>query len=328
MSMSPWKYNFIKKNPTKQQVLEMCVRAGGLAPSTHNSQPWEVSLKENGVVVHDTEMRLPHSDPDSRYHWISVGCFVENFAVCADYYGFSTTLTRNLNVLDLDISPKQDSKSFGNLLPEVNRRYSEKRVFKSKPFPKIDSLSEIGDKTQQIELFTDAETIKKSSEVQFEMSKAFKNNKLFARELSSWLKISSRHHVGMHSHSSGLSLPKLIVGKSALVLTPKPLGAMAQKYLHLVGNSSAVGFISSKSQSIDDSIDCGRVLERLSLVLTKHNLSLTPLAAMTEVEKGKNFLKSISKAQDKTPAMFFRIGDRKEPVYHTTRKPYNIVIRK
>src|SRR5690606_2980712 len=103
----------------------------------------------------------------------------------------------------------------------------------------------------------------------------------------------------------------------------KFLAVMAKKYLKLVACSSAVGFITSLGLSPAELLDSGRRLERLSLLATKHGLSLTPLAAIVEREQSiKKLIDTFEFKGKGQPVIFFRISDRKEPVHHTARNQY------
>jgi hypothetical protein len=165
------------------------------------------------------------------------------------------------------------------------------------------------------------------AELQYEASRKYKNNKFFARELSSWMKISSKKTEGMHSSSSGLTKPKLVIGKLALKFSPKILDKMALKYKYLVACSSAIGFISVSNKDKQHLIQSGRDMERLAIVAASYDLSLTPLAAIVGDSSSVKYLKSLQKDSSAIPVIFFRISDIKNPVYHTARKPYKIIVR-
>lgn len=63
-----------------------------LAPNAHNRQPWSVDLSEPDVATLycDLNRRLPQTDPFDRQITISLGCFLELFALAAAQEGFGT----------------------------------------------------------------------------------------------------------------------------------------------------------------------------------------------------------------------------------------------
>jgi nitroreductase len=60
-----------------------------LAPSAHNSQPWEIRVAspDRWYVALAPSRRLPVVDPADREAKLSVGAFVENLKQAGDYYG-------------------------------------------------------------------------------------------------------------------------------------------------------------------------------------------------------------------------------------------------
>jgi len=66
-----------------QQIVDYAVRA----PSTHNSQPWKFSITGNTLSVFvDENVKMPYSDPDNRYKYISLGYLIHHIQVIANYF--------------------------------------------------------------------------------------------------------------------------------------------------------------------------------------------------------------------------------------------------
>lgn len=323
-SKSIWQLDLEKVDNTDlDELREVCIKAGMLAPSTHNSQPWQVSLNEKGFNILVKTKSLPAADPSDAYAWISIGAFIENAHQVAACNGYELDVSvKNNNVA---VKFKSGSKQSLNA-NEITRRYSEKRVFDSKPLADktVDKLRAI---SREIYLTNDSKRIEELALLQYEASVSYQNDKLFARELSHWMKVRQRAKSGMHHRSSGLSRGKLVMGKLFLKVSPKILKPMAKKYLDLVISSNAVGFITVRRKGSEDYLEAGRILERLSLAASAENLSLTPLAAIIEYATSRQILQNLHAYNKHYPAIFFRLSDRKEPVYHTARKTYKMVVR-
>ena len=59
--------------------IESCVRAAGMAPSIHNSQPWQFHAENRSVdVLLDMSRHLPVIDPDGREMMVSAGAALLN----------------------------------------------------------------------------------------------------------------------------------------------------------------------------------------------------------------------------------------------------------
>ena len=77
-----------------------------LAPSVHNTQPWVVALRGNGVEVKvDKRHALSEGDPTGRQTMISLGVFCEALVVGAAMFG--------LVIVDIELQAKHATVSFG-----------------------------------------------------------------------------------------------------------------------------------------------------------------------------------------------------------------------
>ena len=69
--------------------VEMLLRAAGLAPSLHNSQPWQFAVGASHVEVYaDPSKQLRDSDPSGRSLLISCGAAVFNLRVAFARLGY------------------------------------------------------------------------------------------------------------------------------------------------------------------------------------------------------------------------------------------------
>jgi nitroreductase len=76
--------------PSQEQLVG-CVEAAVLAPSIHNSQPWQFLLLPDRVEVHsDPSRRLPAVDPQARAMHISLGAAVLNLRLAVEHSGWLT----------------------------------------------------------------------------------------------------------------------------------------------------------------------------------------------------------------------------------------------
>jgi hypothetical protein len=65
-----------------------------LAPSSHNTQPWNVKIVEpkHWIIGSDKKRWLPAVDPENRELLLSIGAFVENLILAARTFGYETDI--------------------------------------------------------------------------------------------------------------------------------------------------------------------------------------------------------------------------------------------
>lgn len=69
------------------------------APSVHNTQPWQLSLRDDVIWLHfDPDRWLSESDPSRRDLWLSLGAFVETFQIAAAERAEQLTFKAEINV--------------------------------------------------------------------------------------------------------------------------------------------------------------------------------------------------------------------------------------
>jgi hypothetical protein len=69
------------------------------APSAHNTQPWQLSLRDDAIWLHfDPDRWLNESDPSRRDLWLSLGAFVETFQIAAAERAEQLTFKAEINV--------------------------------------------------------------------------------------------------------------------------------------------------------------------------------------------------------------------------------------
>src|SRR6185369_14947284 len=74
-----------------QDKISLLTKYGVLAPSVHNTQPWQFQVGADFLLVTaNPDLLLPHADPTGRGLQIALGCCVTNIEVAAAHFGLST----------------------------------------------------------------------------------------------------------------------------------------------------------------------------------------------------------------------------------------------
>ena len=125
------------KNETQEDKLIFILRFGLLAPSSHNTQPWQFSIEQNTIHVYvDSSRRLRYSDPTGRLTFIALGAVAENIAIAADYYGFAVQYKEHNEknnpeyAFSLHLEPSNTRKYPKEFLKAIVKRASYRKEYK------------------------------------------------------------------------------------------------------------------------------------------------------------------------------------------------------
>lgn len=88
-----------------------------LAPSGHNAQPWQITIKnpQHWVIGSVRERWLPAVDPENRELVLSIGAFVENLVLAAGSFGYAVQLdivakdSRSAELVEVRLTPSRVS---------------------------------------------------------------------------------------------------------------------------------------------------------------------------------------------------------------------------
>lgn len=109
---------------------------GLLAPSAHNTQPWGLSVKGDGVVVGINEdRRLTASDMTGRQTWLSLGCCIENIVLAGAACGLTVKveLDEADEVIRLNFKPSRQVAVNGDQLLAMSQRCSNRNPYQNRP---------------------------------------------------------------------------------------------------------------------------------------------------------------------------------------------------
>ncbi|MBI4215351.1 MAG: hypothetical protein HY602_01345, partial [Parcubacteria group bacterium] len=135
---APWQLkleDFPKNNPLENQ-LKFLIRFAILAPSGHNSQPWQFRLEQNKIYLAINKARdLPYSDPKSRQAMISLGCALFNLLTAAKHYQFDCQIeslpAASEDSICVAVNPGTDAASQrNNLISAILTRRTNRSPYK------------------------------------------------------------------------------------------------------------------------------------------------------------------------------------------------------
>lgn len=307
------------------EKIQFLIGYGILAPSTHNTQPWQFKIDGSRLYINaDPDISLPEGDPAGRNLQISLGACVTNILVAAESFGLKATCHWSEDVILLSFQEQAKPEGMSkDLLRAITDRYSSKMPYMAKPLKKshLEGILAVkAPKGCSLTVVTDKDQIKDLATIHESAILEYSNNRAFFTELAKWLRPSnSKAHDGMPGFVIGLSSLQSKVLKPAVKNLKPTVKILAKKDKQAILSSSAVAFITTSGNKPQEWFNAGCYYEALALKSTSLGISTSPLVAMIEQSKQKDI--SARKIDlSGHPQMFFRVGYSNHKPYHTPRR--------
>lgn len=111
--------------------LELIAKFGLLAPSVHNTQPWQFSFGDDSITVSfDPNRKLAEGDATGRQLWISLGCCVESLVIAAAALGLKAAISSSGDVVVIKFAAAEPVNA--GLLDLLKQRRSNRNYFETK----------------------------------------------------------------------------------------------------------------------------------------------------------------------------------------------------
>ncbi|MGB3481799.1 MAG: nitroreductase family protein [Mycobacterium sp.] len=318
-ALRPWQLDeadYPSTGPMSERVVFL-LRYAVLAPSGHNTQPWQFRVDNNRLQVRADRSRcLSVVDPDDRELVISCGAALETLRVAARHFGLDVgvdlfpdtadpDLLANLR-LEPGVPPSVDDNTF---FGAITRRRTNRRPFADRPLPEalvqqlVTDAQDVGarlypvdiEQRQQVAaLIADGTTIQMA-------------DKGFRRELAAWLRPNASHHIdGMRAHGFGFG--DLISHVVPLVIRNLDLGkSQAAKDRALVDGSPLLAVIGTDTDSPLAWLLAGQALQRTLLRCCAAGVSASFLNQPIEVDHLRSRLAG-EVAGGSAPQLLLRLG--------------------
>lgn len=316
------------KDRSVEEKIQFFIKYGVLAPSTHNTQPWQFKIVGSKLLIlPDWDYKLPYGDPDNSNLYFSLGCCAVNILSAAEYFGLSTIITISNSVnkpIEINFKNKIKSDIFlRNLFPYITKRFSNKFQYNNTDFESSikKGLFTFSNNDEAKLIFVyDKKITTQIAEIHKNAVLSYLKNKKFKSELASWMRTNNtKSYDGMPGFVSGLSNMKVKIGKILLRYTPIIIKSHGKKDKVLISTSPMVGVIYTKSNKISDWVKSGMLYEKIALFTTSKNIQTTILAAMIEDQYSNSKLKKLLNLNGYLQ-IFFRLGVNDINNIHTPRR--------
>jgi nitroreductase len=308
-----------------RERIESLLYYATLAPSSHNTQPWQFTVSGNRIrVLLDESRWLRIADPDQRELHISIGCCLENLMVAAAYFGHQPQLAyfpeedNPRLAAEILLQPESPGAADSALFEAIPRRRTSHRLFHPRPLPKTlqqriqESCTEEG---IQLFLTEDAEIRRRVEQLAVEADALQFSDPAFRHELGEWI---GRGVFGA---------PWLVAKLGQLAVTYLDIGvSMGKKDVDRIESAPVLGLITSSGDDRTSQIKAGRVFEAIYLAATVEGLSLQPMSQLCEIASIRGQLARLTPKPGLYPQQPFRLGYADPEPGQTPRRPLDEVL--
>ena len=327
-----------KRGASISETLHFAVRCAVMAPSSHNSQPWQFKILDDGLMLMlDRRRALPVVDPYDREMIISCGAALFNIRVALAYAGKHVRIDvlpdpmeedlLALITLDDEELLAQDG-ALVSLYPMISKRMTNRSAYFAESVAPavIDELEEaactewtkLSVATKPTDRGAIATLVAAADLAQFDDVR-------FRRELASWLH-PARSDDGLAAFSSEMKKTlDFATPLAALVVRTFDVGnGVAAKDKALAAGSPLIACISTTTDDADAWLAAGQSLQRVLLTATLRGLNASYLNQPIEVDKFRNTLADLMQTEP-FPQLLIRAG-RGLPQTHSPRREISEVI--
>ncbi len=269
-----------------QENLKSIIEIARLAPSVHNTQPWQISIDNDKLYIDiDPRYQLSDGDPTGRETIISLGIFAEAIKVASEQFGLQC---RNISLdkyravihFTLDKS-KKNSQEVNALKTRVTDRSIYSQVDINQKIKSTIVNVAPNDKAK-VWVLTDAKSINIIASLTSKGISLALSNPSFRQELSRYLVLP------WSSKKRGISTSSLYLPKALEICEPflmkLGIGIKSEAKLERKRWESASGviFITTKGDMSEYWFEAGRAYLRVALEIEQLGLSQATSAATVE----------------------------------------------
>ena len=352
-------------NINMKEDIEKIIKAGTMAPSGDNVQPWRFEVRGNTIKL----FNIPNAD-NSLYNinqnasFIAHGAVIENIILKAQSLGYK---------LDISFFPEGEKSNLvaiisieKGVIEENLSSYIEKRATNRKPYKNItltheqkNNILSCGDayKEAKVLLAEDSEKVTELANALSLNEQIVLENKQMHDFLFSHIVWSEEEEKekrsGLYIKTLELKKPQekmfnLVKNFTILKILNKLVGIskkVSRENAKVYAQSSAFIAISSEGDTAESYIMAGQLMQRVWLTITKEGLSAGPLMGVLLLahriragntnglsKKHTNLIKcasveikSIFAIKDDTIKVILRVGDGGEPSAYSSRRNPDIV---
>ena len=336
-----WKISVsdFEKQKNDYDKLVFLLEFGTLAPSSHNSQPWEFQIDSDNLSIlffKSKKRTISVGDPNDTLSYISIGCAIENVVIAADYFGYKTDVTYDENhesELCATLKLTQDhNKSLDNnhLIFQINKRLVNRGKYEAKLPPDVflKKIERLSFENCKVVVIQDSKTISSAGEIANNASIKLMDSQPFRNELSSYVKNNfTKSYVGIPAFGMQINnLLSLVVPTFVRIFNMDKL-SKKQNMALFSKHTPIIVVITSKEDAKKDKLISGRIYQKIALYAMAENIKTSPWGSASVHNESRKKLQILLNT-DFYPEFLFRMGYNMKDPRHSPRLLVDKVIKK
>ena len=296
------KINKFSFQPDEKEILYLA----SLAPSGHNTQPWQIKYIEpyHWIICNDKTKWLPAVDPTQRETILSIGAFIQNLEFVANNAGYScqfnllAVTNQDENILEVRLQKNTSATKYD--ISKLKNRRTVRSGYLNDVLKKEDAtylLENVNDFSFFIPNNSKEHNWLNEQTIEANRIQAYRD--AAQKELAEWIRFSSneakKHCDGLTTAGMELDgIPGWILRnfyKEKNVMTNKFREQGIDKVKKQVSQSGGWFIITSKDNSVATLLETGKRFQRLFLKIRDRNIAIHPMTQIleeTETQKQVN----------------------------------------
>lgn len=293
------------------------VESGVRAPSSHNTQPWQFSIRADAIdVFADRTLALAVSDPDDRELTISCGAALFNLRVAAANAGHATSVDILPNHGDEDLLATlrliagSPDESIGALFEQIPKRHTYRKEFVAE---------EVGEETQEA---LTAAAGEEGATLHFLEGGVRRDTAALIAEGDRMLFADRRSR----RQGDGLTVRIVALPVTRLVVSSFNLGnSAAAKDHELADDSPLLAVLTTSGDSVVDWLTAGQALQRTLLTMAGRTWHASYLNQPCQVSELRPRLQALIPGSE-FPQLVMRLGRPADPGEPSPRRSVSEVL--
>ena len=302
--------------------LNFFARYAILAPSGHNTQPWEFQDSGDKLVLSANMTRvLPYSGVQANEPYVSLGACIETLVLAGSGLGYQVnvhfTLKRN-SIAQFSLGKK--IKPDPSLLPAILDRVSNRYLYDTENLPdstlKAVTTNNFSDISVKV-LSAEDEIGYVARETDLATHRIF-GDKHFRLELSKWVRNNrTKQYDGMPGFVQEIPTPPSMLAKHIIKRINVSKDQSKKDTKRIIASANLI-FVNIKNESLQALIDGGRIYARICVLAQQQQLATSGLGtAIIDPQSRTEIIKRFK--LDGKPIAIIRIGKAAKQARHTPR---------